>query len=205
MPVNAIDTILFVPSELASEDEVILDQDLEIVLNVDNIFEFNHEWQLHRMYPNIERDLFELDNLPDPRLYGIDVMQLRSIARRAFQLNYESYMTHIETTKMKMTMMDHCLVHLDAVVDSHVENLIQLKLTLPNPVMFFPHMLNPFSEVEREKEINRALNKFVILLEVHIEALSWYDTLDNVMVEIPTLETILFTSSIVRNCIYITR
>jgi hypothetical protein len=51
MPVNEIDTVLFVPSESASEDEVIRDEDLEIVLN-DNIFEFNHEWQLNRMYPS---------------------------------------------------------------------------------------------------------------------------------------------------------
>ncbi len=89
-------------------------------------------------------------------------------------------MLHIETMNMKVEMMDHYLVHLNEVVESHVENLLQLKLTLPNPVMFFPHMLNPISKEERKHEINRALNKFVIRLEVHIEALSWYDTLDNV-------------------------
>ncbi len=81
---------------------------------------------------------------------------------------------------MKMEMMDHYLIHLGEVVASHVENLLQLKLTLPNPVMFFPHMLCPISVEKRQQEMNRALNKFVIRLEVHIEALTWYDTLDNV-------------------------
>jgi hypothetical protein len=46
--------------------------------------------------------------------------------------------------------------------------------------MFFPHMLNPVSKEDRKHEINRALNTFVIRLEVHIEALSWYETLYNV-------------------------
>jgi hypothetical protein len=96
-------------------------------------------------------------------------------------------MTKIENSKMKMEMMDHYLIHLDAVVDSHVENLIQCKLTLPNPVMFFPTMLNPVN-VKRKQEVNRALNKFVIRLEIHIEALSWYDTLDNVQWGIGTGE-----------------
>ncbi len=111
MPVNELDSVLFVPSELANEDDVIKDEDLEIVLN-DNIYEFNHEWQLHRMYPNIQRELFELDNLPDPRLYGIDVLQMRSLARRqcldcrqGFHLDYENYMINIETSIMQMEMM----------------------------------------------------------------------------------------------------
>jgi hypothetical protein len=193
MPVNEIDLVLFVPSELKNEEDVIRDEDLEIVLN-DNIYEFNHEWQLHRMYPNIQRELFELDNLPDPRLYGIDVLQMRSLARRqcldcrqGFHLDYENYMINIETSNMQMEMMDHYLIHLDAVVESHVENLIQSKLTSPNPVMFFPSMLNPDNE-KRKREVNRALNKFVIRLEIHIEALSWYDTLDNVQWGIGTCE-----------------
>jgi hypothetical protein len=46
--------------------------------------------------------------------------------------------------------------------------------------MFFPHMLCPISVEKRQQEMNRALNKFVIRLEVHIETLTWYDTLDNV-------------------------
>jgi len=89
-------------------------------------------------------------------------------------------MIHIETLNTKVEMMDHYIFHLGEVVESNVDNLLQCKLTLPNPLMFFPSMLNPVNKEQRLHEINRALNKFVIRLEVHIEALSWYDTLDNV-------------------------
>jgi hypothetical protein len=53
--------------------------------------------------------------------------------------------------------------------------------------MFFPSVLDPDDE-KRKREVNRALNKFVIRLEIHIEALSWYDTLDNVQWGIGTGE-----------------
>ncbi len=37
-----------------------------------------------------------------------------------------------------------------------------------------------FNLETRKQQINRALNKFVIVLDVAIEAKTWYDTLDNV-------------------------
>jgi hypothetical protein len=49
----------------------------------------------------------------------------------------------------------------------------------PNPMMFFPPALHS-EERKRKKQINTALNKFVIVLDVHIEGKTWYDTLDNV-------------------------
>jgi hypothetical protein len=184
MPVILNDTIVFVPPAVAIDHDDA--RDLDIVLK-DNMFEFDHQWEKHRRFPDIQSELFELDILPDPRLYGIDVQRLRHLARhlcsvyeRTFEPNYENYMIHFETLTTKMEMMDHYLIHLGEVVESHVENLFQCKLTLPNPVMFFPHILDPVNEQKRKQEINRALNKFVIRLEVHIEALSWYDTLDNV-------------------------
>jgi hypothetical protein len=184
IPVILQDTVLFVPPEAAHGEEVLSDVDL--ILN-DNIFEFDHQWQLHRKYPHIQSELFELDILPDPRLFGINVSLLRQLARSlcsqcgsSFEATYENYMLHIETMNMKVEMMDHYLVHLNEVVEFHVDHLLHLKLTLPNPIMFFPHMLNPISKEKRKHEVNRALNRFVIRLEVHIEALSWYDTLDNV-------------------------
>jgi hypothetical protein len=184
MPVILDNTIIFVPPAVANDQDAA--SDLDIVLN-DNMFEFDHQWDKHRRFPNIQPELFELDILPDPRLYGINVQRLRSLARhlcseceRSFEPNYENYMVHIETLTTKMEMMDHYILHLGEVVESHVDNLLQCKLTLPNPLMFFPCMLNPVNKEKRKYEINRALNKFVIRLEVHIEALSWYDTLDNV-------------------------
>jgi hypothetical protein len=184
IPVINNDIVLFVPPEVANGEEIV--NDLNLVYN-DNMFEFDHQWQKHRQFPHIKAELFELDILPDPRLYGINVPRLRHLARTlcsqcgdSFEATYENYMIHIETTKLKVDMMDHYLVHLDAVVASHVDNLIQRKITSPNPFMFFPAMLNPVCKEKRKREINTALNKFVIRMEVHIEALSWYDALDNV-------------------------
>ncbi len=122
IPVISHDTILFVPVDVAIDEEVVNNED--IVLN-DNVFEFDHQWQLHRMYLHIQSELFELVILPDPRLYGINVQRLRDLARNlcskcgsSFEANYENYMLHIETMNMKMEMMDHYLVHLNEVVEN---------------------------------------------------------------------------------------
>ncbi len=54
-----------------------------------------------KMYPHIQSELFELDILPDPRLYGINAQRLRDLARNlcskcgsSFEANYENYMLH---------------------------------------------------------------------------------------------------------------
>ncbi len=61
------------------------------------------------------------------------------------------------------------LFELDDLPDP-IDNLLNVTLTKPNPIMFFPAVLHPSNLVMRKGEINRALNRFVIRLEVHIEA-----------------------------------
>jgi hypothetical protein len=65
LAITSTETVLILPS---------------LVFN-DDWFEFDHHWSFHRLYPDIKYDLFELDDLPDPRLYGIDVKLLRNLAQ----------------------------------------------------------------------------------------------------------------------------
>jgi len=113
IPVTLHDTILFVSPEVAPDDEVLSD----LVLN-DNMFEFDHQWHKHRQYPDIKSELFELDILPDPRLYGIDVSRLRRLARSdsiacsqcgsTFEATYENYMLHIEICRIRLCSSRIC-------------------------------------------------------------------------------------------------
>jgi hypothetical protein len=122
-------------------------------------------------------DLFELDDLPDPRLYNIDVTKLCRLARSAysdcgemFDSSYENYMLEIERVNLQTSMMDNYVINLDFITNRSLDNLLNLTLTKPNPMMLFPAMLHPSNLVTRKGEIKRALNRFVIRLEVNIEA-----------------------------------
>ncbi len=151
-------------------------------------FQFDHHWKLKEIHPEYQMDLFELDDLPDPRLYNIDVTKLRQLARSAcsecgsmFEASYENYMLKIEKEHLEMTMADNFIFNEALIVNRHLDNLLNLTLTKPNPIIiFFPAMLHPSNIDTRKLEINRALNKFVIRLSVHIEAKTWYDSLNNV-------------------------
>jgi hypothetical protein len=149
-------------------------------------FEFNHHWSFHREYPNAKYDLFELDDLPDPRLYGIDVHQLRVLARQQcdecggpFDPTYEAYLIHVEPVYLTTTMMDNYVRNYKLVVASNLRNMLDHKFRKPNPMKFFPSLLYS-DNATRKLQINRALNIFVIALDVQIEGKTWYDTLDNV-------------------------
>jgi hypothetical protein len=109
----------------------------EVVLTIpelefnDNWFELNHHWQFHRQYPTNTYDLFELYDLPDPRLYGIDVTQLRSSARRQcsdcggpFDPSYEAYLINVEPISLTTMMMDHYVTNYDVVVETTVNNIL---------------------------------------------------------------------------------
>jgi hypothetical protein len=172
------------PLFVATDTEVIL-QIPDLIFN-DNWFEFSHHWQFLRLYPTHKYELFELDDLPDPRLYNIDVTQLRTLARRQctdcggpFDPSYEGYLFHVEPTLLATSMMENYIVNCDLVVQYNENNILHQKFKKPNPMMFVPTWLDSNPE-KRKAQINRALNKFVIVVDIHIEARTWYDTLDNV-------------------------
>ena len=182
---DAIDLSVSTPSLFITTESEILLQIPELIFN-DDWFEFNHHWSLHRLYPNERYALFELDDLPDPRLYGINVQQLRDLARRQcdecggpFDPTYEAYLIHIEPVHLTTTMMDNYVTNYDLIVEMNVTNMLNHKFKKPNPMKFFPPLLHA-NPTARRLQINRALNKFVIAMDVQIEGKTWYDTLDNV-------------------------
>jgi hypothetical protein len=76
-------------------------------------------------------------------------------------------------------MMENYIVNCDLVVQYHENNILHQKFKKPNPMMFVPTWLDSNPE-KRKAQINRALNKFVIVMDIHIKARTWYETLDNV-------------------------
>jgi hypothetical protein len=170
LAITSTETVLILPS---------------LVFN-DDWFEFDHHWSFHRLYPDIKYDLFELDDLPDPRLYGIDVKLLRNLARRQcdecggpFDPSYEGYLINVEPVLLTTDMMYNYVHNYDHIVELNGNNILHQRFKKPNPLKFFPSALHQNSAM-RKQQINRALNKFVIVMDVHIEAKTWYDTLDNV-------------------------
>jgi hypothetical protein len=167
-----------------TETEVIL-RIPELLFN-ENWFEFNHHWRFQQQYPDNIYPLYELDDLPDPRLYGIDVKQLRNLARRQcsdcggpFDPSYEAYLINVEPVRLTTMMMDNYVTNYGVIVETSLLNLLTTKFRKLNPIRFFSTMLD-FNLDRRKQQINRALNKFVIALDVAIEGKTWYDTLDNI-------------------------
>ncbi len=186
---NSDDNNVNVPESIVklgecTETETLL-RILQLLFN-DNWFEFNHHWQFHRQYPDHQYELFELDDLPDPRLYGIDVHQLQNLARRQcsecggpFDPSYEAYLINVEPVRLTTMMMDNYVTNYGLIVETSMQNFLTQKLRKLTPIRFFPTMLD-FNLERRKQQINRALNKFVIALDVSIEGKTWYDTLNNV-------------------------
>ncbi len=75
--------------------------------------------------------------------------------------------------------MDNYVTNYELVVDNNIQNMLNHRFKKPNPMKFFPSLLHS-NAATRNLQINRALNKFVIALDVQIEGKIWYDTLDNV-------------------------
>jgi hypothetical protein len=86
-------------------------------------------------------------------------------------------------------MMDNYVINYDLIVDydlideANGNNLLHQRFKKPNPIRFFPSMLHS-NLATRRRQINRALNTFVIVMDVHIEGKTWYDSLDNVTGEL---------------------
>ncbi len=164
-----------------------LEEDLELEFN-DNPFEFNHKWTLYRAFPEYKEPVFELDNLPDPRLYNIDVAQLHAFARlSSFDASYENYLVHVEKDYFAKIVSENLCVNTDLLVDEHLHNLMQGYFKKSNPIMFFPPVLSA-NEKQRKKQIHRALNTYVITLDTHIKSKTMYDSLDNIHCGIGTGE-----------------
>jgi hypothetical protein len=152
---------------------------MELVFN-GNPFEFNHKWAINRAFPEYKEPVFELDDLPDSRLYNIDVAQLHEFARLCdFDPSYQNYLLKVEKDYVATVMSDNLLVNMDLLVDDHLHNLMQGHFNKPNPVMFFPSVLSG-DAAQRKKQIHRALNTYVIRLDIHITSKAMYDSLDSI-------------------------
>ncbi len=112
--------------------------------------------------------MFELDDLPDPRLYPIDVAQLHEFARQSdFDPSYQNYLIQVEKDYLAKIQFDNFLVSIDLLVNGHLDNLLLRRFKKPNPVMFFPSALST-DGAERKKQMHCALYKYVIRLDMHI-------------------------------------
>ena len=166
-------------------DVEILDNDVEIEYN-DNPFEFNHCWQFKRKYPNEVKPLFELDDLPDPRLYNINVALLYNMAQSRsdeFIPSFENYLVHVEPKVFARAMKDNYWLSVQTISEQNLKffncDHSQRNFRKPNPTMFIPPMLSIDAET-RKRQIHRALNKFISRLDWHIQCKTEYDTFDNV-------------------------
>jgi hypothetical protein len=154
-----VELLPFVPSVI-NLDESSSNDDFKVELDP-NWFQFNHHWQLKLAHPDYQIELFELDDLPDPRLYNIDVVQLRRLARQAcsdcgtrFDPTYENYMLEVEKENLQTAMMDNYVQNLDYVLDRHLNNILKMNISKENPLMYFPAMLHPTCKETRRSEIN---------------------------------------------------
>ena len=155
-----------------------LEDDFELQFN-DNPFEFNHKWTIKRAFPDYKEPVFELDDLPDPRLYGIDVAQLHSFARNnTFDPSYQNYLLRVENDYLTTTMFDNLLINMDLLVDANIDKM-QRRFNKSNPIMFFPPVLSA-NEEQRKKQIHRALYTYVVRLDIQIKSKTMYDSLDNI-------------------------
>ena len=179
---------MFVPEEIIADHEVeVLPAEVEIEYN-DNPFEFNHCWKQARVNvsPYNFQPVFELDDLPDPRLYNIDVGLLYELAQQRgdeFDPNYENYLALIEPKVYERAMRENYTINVNYEKMRHLKffncSHSERNFRKPNPIMFFPPVLS-LDGATRSKQIHKALNKFIVRLEWHIECSTKYDTLDNV-------------------------
>jgi hypothetical protein len=151
------------------------------------IYESPYVFDLH-MYP--ER-LWENDNLPDPRLYGIDVQLLRhwhiqdQVGNKDLQdRTYHSFLRYLQ--EIEPDYLARCIEHArvkytTTTVKQHLPTAMKVATADSTPMLFFhdtyPLSLNPQI---RSLQIRRALNKFVIRLETLIENKIMDDVTDNV-------------------------
>jgi hypothetical protein len=92
-----------------------------------------------------DKNLSELDDLPDPRLYGINVKMLRELASSECAMkvdpSYENYMFEIEGVKLRSEIHYHKEESETAILNLHFDKFLNGIMVHPNPVLFFPTWL----------------------------------------------------------------
>ena len=142
-------------------------------------FNMNH-------YPGL---LWENDDLPDPRLYNIDIGLMRHWhirdrvdTTRLTQMTYHSYhryLQEIEPGYYGASVSEATNKFTISTVNQHLPTADSVSRNMPSPVMFCPPVLDS-DPLIRSRQIQRALNKFIIRLESLIENKSIDEVTDNI-------------------------
>jgi hypothetical protein len=142
-------------------------------------FNMNH-------YPG---QLWENDDLPDPRLYNIDIGLMRHWhirdrvdTTRLSQMTYHSYhryLQEIEPGYYGDSVLEETNKFTISTVIQHLPTADSVSRNMPSPVMFCPPVLDS-DPIIRSRQIQRALNKFIIRLESLIENKSIDEVTDNI-------------------------
>jgi hypothetical protein len=141
-----------------------------------------------QMFP---QGIWENDDLPDPRLYNIDVQDLRhwhiqdNLSTTPFEeMTYNSfhhYLQAIEPAYLIVKMDEAKTKYTRTTVEQHLPTSEKVILAAPSALMFFqecyPFSLDPQL---RSRQVNRALNTFIVRLEVLIDNKTLDEVTDNV-------------------------
>jgi hypothetical protein len=133
--------------------------------------------------------LWENDDLPDPRLYNIDIGLMRHWhirdrvdTTRLSQTTYHSYhryLQEIEPGYYGDSVLEAANKFTISTVIQHLPTADSVSRNMPSPVMFCPPVLDS-DPIIRSRQIQRALNKFIIRLESLIENKSIDEVTDNI-------------------------
>ena len=134
--------------------------------------------------------IWENDDLPDPRLYGIDVQLLRlwhiqdklkTTPEETIYHSFYKYLQAIEPAYLQVKCEEARVKYTLTTIEQHLPTPKKVVLAAPSPLMFFnecyPLSLDPAT---RSYQINRALNTFIVRLDTLIDNKTIEDVTDNV-------------------------
>jgi hypothetical protein len=134
--------------------------------------------------------IWENDDLPDPRLYGIDVQLLRhwhiqdklkTTPEETIYHSFYKYLQAIEPAYLQVKCEEARVKYTLTTIEQHLPTPKKVVLAAPSPLMFFnecyPLSLDPAT---RSYQINRALNTFIVRLDTLIDNKTIDDVTDNV-------------------------
>jgi hypothetical protein len=152
---------------------------------VASLFSFNMNH-----YPGV---LWENDDLPDPRLYNIDVQKLRHWQirdqddaekkdRKLSQMvynSYDRYLQEIEPVLYNARLRESTRKFTITTVNQHLPTPASIQRRMFSPIMFFPPMLSN-NKTMRSFQIQRSLNTFIVRLEALIDNKVIDEVTDNI-------------------------
>ena len=146
-------------------------------------FNMNH-------YPGV---LWENDDLPDPRLYNLDVQKLRhwqirdqndnekperSLSQMVYH-SYHRYLQEIEPVYYNARVRESTKKYTTTTVNQHLPTPASIQRRMFSPIMFFPPFLSN-NPTMRSFQIQRSLNTFIVRLEALIENKVIDEVTDNI-------------------------